>query len=198
MRISISARGIADTLRWMTGYGATRRDRMARALEREGRRAVQDIVLRYRRGGTTAERTAVRTGRLMGSYGYQVERRPVGLSVGVEAGSAALVYAGVHEGIDAQGRAVDETVIRPRRGQYLAIPLPAALTGAGVERRPPRAYRNTFVRKGIIFQRRGRTIVPLYRLARSVRVPARPALRRIAPELVSRVAEEAARVYAGA
>jgi hypothetical protein len=54
------------------------------------------------------------------------------------------------------------------------------------------------VRKGIVFQRRGKTIVPLFKLVRSVTVPARPALRKIAPELVSRISEEAARVYGGA
>ena len=57
--------------------------------------------------------------------------------------------------------------IRPRRAKYLAIPLPAALSSRGTLLRRPRKWKNTFVaksRKGnlIIFQKRGKTIIPLF------------------------------------
>ncbi len=70
--------------------------------------------------------------------------------------------------------------IRPRRAQYLAVPLKAAMTAAGVLRRPPRDWPNTFVipskgpkAKFLIVRRRGRGIEPLFALVDSVTIPAR-------------------------
>lgn len=69
--------------------------------------------------------------------------------------------------------------IRPKKARYLTIPLPEALDGKGLPRRPnARAWKNTFVqrsRKGnlLIFQKRGDQIVPLYVLKKSVRIPKR-------------------------
>lgn len=69
--------------------------------------------------------------------------------------------------------------IRPRRRQWLTVPLPEALTAAGVPRRSSaRAWENTFVQRSrrgnlLIFQKRGRGIVPLYVLRKSVEIPAR-------------------------
>jgi hypothetical protein len=65
----------------------------------------------------------------------------------------------------------------------MAIPLPAALNANGTPKRPgPRSWSNTFVRESrkgnvIIFQRKGRKIVPLYLLRRKVRIPRRLGLR---------------------
>ena len=64
-------------------------------------------------------------------------------------------------------------------GKLLTIPLPAALNSNGTPKRPnARSWDNTFIatsRKGnlIIFQRKGRRIIPLYVLRDSVTVPAR-------------------------
>lgn len=69
--------------------------------------------------------------------------------------------------------------IRPKRAQYLTIPLPAALSGSGVPLRPSaRAWKNTFVAKSkkgslLIFQKRGKEIVPLYALVKQVVIPKR-------------------------
>jgi hypothetical protein len=65
----------------------------------------------------------------------------------------------------------------------LTIPLPAALDARGVPRkRSARDWDNTFVQKSrrgnlLIFQRRGREIVPLYALKPEVRVRARLGVR---------------------
>lgn len=65
--------------------------------------------------------------------------------------------------------------IRPRRSKYLTIPLPAALTSAGVPKQASaRDWPNTFVRKAIIFQKlAGGQIQPLYVLKKQVRIPPR-------------------------
>jgi phage gpG-like protein len=59
--------------------------------------------------------------------------------------------------------------IRPVNVRFLTIPLPAARPGSKA-----RDYDNTFVAKGIIFQKQGANIVPLFKLKKSVKIPARP------------------------
>ena len=69
--------------------------------------------------------------------------------------------------------------IEPQQGQYLTVPLPAALNSRGLPRKPS-AYDwgNTFVKRSkkgslLIFQRRGRNIIPLYVLVERVRLKPR-------------------------
>jgi hypothetical protein len=86
-------------------------------------------------------------------------------------------YAAVHERLDGTAG----TTIRPKTAQFLTIPLAAAKTAAGVARGTARDFPNTFIarsKKGslLIFQRQGKTIVPLFLLLKEVYVPARPAL----------------------
>ena len=70
--------------------------------------------------------------------------------------------------------------IKPKRAKFLAIPTEYAQTPAGVSRySSPRELPNTFVKNGIIFQKRGKNIVPMFILKRIVRVP-----KRIDPEEV--------------
>lgn len=59
--------------------------------------------------------------------------------------------------------------IRPINARALTVPLPAATLG-----RRARDYKNTFVAKGVIFQKQGSEIVPLFVLKKSVKIPARP------------------------
>lgn len=62
---------------------------------------------------------------------------------------------------------------------YLTIPLPDALDSKGLPlKRSPRDWKNTFTKRSkkgniVIFGRKGRKIVPLYVLTKSVHVPAR-------------------------
>lgn len=182
MRVTIDTSLLRRVVSELGRYRAESREVAVRELDRIGRDAVKQIVNRYRTGGTTADRTAVRTGRLRASYTHAVSRDPMVLTIGVSARSKAVVYAGVHEGMEPER---ESTTIVPRRGRALTIPLPAAQTRAGVTRRGARAYEDTFVRDGIIYQRRGREIVPLFLLVRRVVVPARPALRRISDDVVA-------------
>lgn len=70
-------------------------------------------------------------------------------------------------------------VVTPKKSKYLAIPLSAALKSNGTPIKPgPRFWLNTFVATSkagnlIIFQRRGKNIVPLYVLKKSVTIKAR-------------------------
>lgn len=74
-------------------------------------------------------------------------------------------------------------VIRAKRAGWLTIPLPAALDSRGVPlKRRARDWANTFIMKSkkgnlLIFQKRGGTIVPLYVLKKSVRIPKRLGMR---------------------
>lgn len=74
--------------------------------------------------------------------------------------------------------------MRAKKAQYMTIPLPEALTSQGLPKKQnAREWNNTFVgqtRAGnlIIFQRRGRQIVPLYVLKKEVRVRPRLGLRK--------------------
>jgi hypothetical protein len=75
-------------------------------------------------------------------------------------------------------------VIRAKTSNYLTIPLPAALNGNGTPRQlSARQWQGTFVARSragnlIIFQKRGRDIVPLYVLKKSIRIRARLGLKK--------------------
>lgn len=88
------------------------------------------IVARFERGG-------VRTGRLHKSLAGVARERGGTLeavvSAGGRTGGADVRYARPHE---------EGAIIRPKRGKFLAIPMPAALTGAGVARGGPRDFPN--------------------------------------------------------
>lgn len=69
--------------------------------------------------------------------------------------------------------------IRPKNSKYLTIPLGEALNADGTpKKKSAREWNNTFVAMSkagnlIIFQKRGRQIVPLYVLKKQVTIPAR-------------------------
>lgn len=127
---------------------------------------------------TTPTATAVRTGALRAALGSRVE--VTGTSVRGTFGylnAAVSQYASVHEGWP-DNRA--STTIRPTQSKFLTIPLPGALTAAGVPRGRARDFPNTFFARPngrlILFQRQGTNIVPLFLLVSQVVVPSRPAL----------------------
>jgi hypothetical protein len=95
----------------------------------------------------------------------------------------------------------DETTITPKNAQYLAIPLPAALTGAGVPRyksplRDDPSMAGAFVIKSkignlLLAKRDGKKITPLFILKKSVtvhgRMGARKKLEEKAPAMQERI-----------
>ncbi len=111
---------------------------VGRALDRSlldiGRKFEKHIVKNRLRGSTGSGRVGKRTGSLRNSFG--VNHQSAGSSSVMHVGfgppaarwtGAAKKYAAVHEGLA-------ESPIRPKRRQFLAIPVADNLTGAGVAR----------------------------------------------------------------
>jgi phage gpG-like protein len=117
----------------------------------------------------------VRSGRLRGSIQGVVDKSALigAVGSGARIGAERVKYATIH---------VFGGVIKPKKGKYLAIPLRAAKTKSGATLRGnaigPRDFQNTFVRRSkmgslLIFQSKGKSIVPLFVLKRSVTIPRR-------------------------
>ena len=82
------------------------------------------VISRHLTGGTTSDRVGVRSSRMRSStrpMKTQIENDSI--SGGTEVG---VKYASTH--IGPKGK---KTTIRPKKSNWLTIPLPAALTGAG-------------------------------------------------------------------
>lgn len=114
-----------------------------------------------RRTGQLASRTRVTQATVKGTE----------VSFAIETNNVA--YGLIHE--------VGGTIV-PRTKKFLTIPLPAALTSAGVLRKTaaefiqnPSPFAGTFAAKGVIFgkSQTGDAIVPLFALAKKVEIPAR-------------------------
>ena len=135
-------------------------------------------------GGTTESKLRVRSGKLRGSVVVmKTERKQDTIESGVSIGTQ---YARTHIGPVGQ-----KTTITPKKGKFLTIPLPAALTKAGVMKGPARSdiWGETFIAKSkkgdlIIFgkgrimkgKRAGELrnqVVPLFLLVKKVTIPAR-------------------------
>lgn len=123
-------------------------------------------------GGTTDKSLSKRTGKLVNSILRSVDVRGTTWEdlAGTIGGSG---YLAIHE----YGGTIKA------RGKLLTIPLPAALSKRGTSPPFARQWKNTFVARSkagnlIIFQKRGREIVPLYVLKSSVYIPPRLGMRK--------------------
>lgn len=113
----------------------------------------------------------VRSGQLRASMGSIITIEKDGLQGTIGSGvrqGGRVAYANLQE----RGG-----TIRPKTAQWLTIPLPAAMTASGVARGRARDFDNTFIKKSkagnlIIFQSKGKSIVPLFILKKSVEIPA--------------------------
>jgi len=102
-----------------------------------------------------------RTGRLKGSLTHEETHDTLEVSAG---GADEVDYAAIHH---------YGGIIKPKKKKFLTIPFPG---GPADQRVPKRAadFNDTFVAKGIIFQKRGEQIEPLFILKKSVTIPASP------------------------
>lgn len=119
------------------------------------------------------DKLRVRSGRLRSSIG----------SIVTESGDSiiGLIGSGVRQGERVKYANIQETggIIKPKNTKYLAVPLPAALTPAGVLKKKPREWPDTFVMKSnngnlLIVQRKGKRVtrlVSLFVLKKQVRIP---------------------------
>ena len=156
-----------------------------RIITRQARAMQRYVRTEHLTGGTTDTRLRARTGKLRAScIPIKTEIKEGSVEGGISFGT---VYGRVHVGPKGQ-----TTTITPKKGKYLTIPLPAAMTGAGVARGSARQgpWGETFVAKSketgslIIFGKRKITsgkkvgelrgqITPLFLLLKSVRIKAR-------------------------
>lgn len=102
------------------------------------------------------------TGRLKGSLAHNETKDSLEISAG--GGPEEVAYATIHH---------FGGVIRPKKKMALTIPFPGGPADQPV---PLRAgdFEDTFVAKGIIFQKRKYQIIPLFILKKAVEIPARP------------------------
>jgi len=158
-------------------------DQIIKGLAPKVKQVVQDhsnrlhghVVERHLAGGTGSDRLARRSGALARS----TRPLPVKMDGSRITGGLAFgaKYAGVHI-----GPAGSSVTIRPQHKKFLAIPLTAAKTAAGVPRGRPRdgIWGPTFIARGVIFGFSGgtkgtqsQTPIPLFVLKRSVVAPRR-------------------------
>lgn len=117
----------------------------------------------------------VRSGKLRNSIGSR--------TIATNDGVASIIGSGVHTGQPVSYMSIHETggVVTPNPpNKFLAIPIgKKAKTKAGVWR-SPREFENTFVAKGIIFQKsaKGKSITPLFKLVKSITIKRRQPLKK--------------------
>jgi len=131
----------------------------------------------------------IRSGDLQRSIRAQPVERTARSVVGRVIAGQGLAYARIQE---------YGGTITAKNTEFLAIPLDAAKTDAGVARFAPRQAEGegykTFVAKSIIFGRRpGEDAVPLFLLRRSVKIPARPYMRPAMKDFQPRILRDIAR-----
>lgn len=118
----------------------------------------------------TGRHLKVRTGHLRNSIGSKIETKQ-GEIVGI-------VGSGVRTGKRVKYANIHETggTIKPKTAKFLTVPLPAALTPAGVLKKPAREWDNTFFAKSgenlFLMQKQGKKVVPLFVLKKEVTIPA--------------------------
>jgi hypothetical protein len=149
--------------------------KVRKVVETHSKRMWERAVSYHLTGGTGSDRLARRTGTLARS----TRPKPVVMEGTKVVGGLAFgaKYAKVHIGPAGSG-----FTITPKNRQFLAIPLSAAKTAAGVARGGPLAgiWGPTFIAKGVIFGYSGGTKgtqstipIPLFALKRSVVIPRR-------------------------
>ena len=117
-------------------------------------------------GGTGDRTLSRRSGDLIQSVKDSVRVTSTTLA-NVQGGIGGAFYLRTHE---------YGATIRPKKAKYLAIPLPEALNANGTPKlASPRQWKNTFVKQSkagnlLIFQKRGRQIVPLFVLKKEVKI----------------------------
>jgi hypothetical protein len=165
-----------------------------RIITRQARVMQSYVRKEHLTGGTTDTRLRARTGKLRAScIPIKTEIKEGSVEGGISFGT---VYGRVHVGPKGQ-----VTTIVPKRSKYLTIPLPAAMTKAGVGKGSARLgpWTNTFVRKskagnlimfgqmtsyskvkvggtavkGLAIRKISSNVVPLFVLKKQVKVKAR-------------------------
>ena len=158
-----------DVTRPFRDLGAMVREEMLAVLEV----VAEKVIASFKQGTRNNPKNAVH---LRTRTGYAV--RSIKRSVKVSTEGRRL-YIGKVGGTDYLNVHEDGAIVYARGSKYLTVPLSAAKDARGVPLKArARDWGNTFVarnKKGnlIIYQKRGRSMVPLYILVRSVYIPPR-------------------------
>lgn len=157
---------------------------------RTGLREFESRFVREHLSGPGSDSTLKRrSGTLAKSLHVEVRKTsPTQVTGSIFFQGGGAVYAPTHE---------FGATIRAKNRKYLTIPLPAALTPAGVPKGKARDFREAFFRvvRGNLFlvQRVGRDTVPLFLLKESVKIPPRlkfrESFRAFEPQILRRVDE---------
>ena len=159
MQVRFNVGGLDKVLYFLRGTGRRMRD-LSAPLADLGERLVRKIRRRLRGPALKA-----RTGRLAASLTYTESPQKLVVSAGGKGPAGdAVAYARIHH---------KGGMIRPKNKKFLTIPFPG---GPADRRVMVRAsdFENTFVHKGVIFQRQRDAVVPLFILKRKVVMPKRP------------------------
>lgn len=139
----------------------------------------------------TNDRLRVRSGRLRSSIG----------SIVTESGDTiiGIIGSGARQGDRVKYANIQETggTVKAKNAKYLTIPLPAALTSAGVLRQPARQWPNTFIMKSkngnlLIMQKTGKKLsrlVALFVLKKQVTIPASRYMSSVAENMQGKVTD---------
>lgn len=132
------------------------------------RLAMGERLIKYNLSGSVLHR---RTGNLARQVAFTIEggQEKITGRVGIIKSGPATAYAAIH---------VTGGIIRPRKGQFLTVPLSAALTAAGVARFSARQVPGAFFLRSkrgnlLLVRRIAGGIEPLFVLKRQVRIPKR-------------------------
>ena len=130
MRIEVDASDVLAKAKTLSFGSRELMERLDQIGVQRGADAVRFIQRRFRQGGTSASRTAQRTGKLYDAYDSETERvddgsrRGIDLHVGlIKPGESdeVLLYGRVQEGYDAGGNRVSQFTIVPRTSDWLVF-----------------------------------------------------------------------------
>lgn len=158
-----------DVARPFRQLGEATRLEMLELLNRVADKVIADFKQGTRNNPKNAAHLRTRTG-----YAVRSIRRSVKVAT-----DGRRTYIGSIGGADYLNIQEDGGWVRAKGAKYLTVPLEAAKDSRGVPlRAKARDWPNTFVARNgkgnlIIYQKRGRSVVPLYILVKAVYIPAR-------------------------
>lgn len=128
MKLSVTTTGLSQAVIDLTGARAKIHQRWKSSAKVVGEKAVAFIKREYRTGGTTATKTAVRSGKLRAAYDNRVSETGAGIDLDIGlirsgADAKVLQYGRIQEGFDYAGNRVAQFTIVPKQAPYLVFPI---------------------------------------------------------------------------
>lgn len=181
---------MGDALKFTVSFKDTISEKLGRFLPRAIEKLVEMVAYEVRQqilANVTGNVLKVRSGQLRNSWSGNPEMFRRGTASYAMLRSQGTPYAAIHE---------FGGTIRPKKAKHLWIPLNAMKTATGASRATPRellsnpqslGYDGTFTRKGIVFGKQKKEIIPLFVLVDSVEIPARKYISRAMREVNEKI-----------